>query len=191
VSGANTYVKALADTAPNAEVVGVVTSVTGADDFTFRLYGISTTGVPAGTAGDVYFLSDVTPGLMTTTEPTTIGHVSKPVAILVESSLTMEILDMRGAVIGSQTQYNYVATAIAYLILQSDYTIECTANTFTVTLPTAVGLQGKVYNVKNSGAGVITLAADGAELIDGLGTQPIPAGSSVAVQSNNVGWIII
>lgn len=86
---------------------------------------------------------------------------------------------------------NLVQKTGAYVITSTDFTVECTSGTFTVTLPTAVGINGRIYVVKNSGAGTITLAADGAETIDGSATQPIASGASIMVQSNNSNWIII
>lgn len=53
----------------------------------------------------------------------------------------------------------------------TDYFIDCTANTFTVTLPTAVGVTGRTYIIKNSGTGVITIDGNGTETIDGALTQ--------------------
>jgi hypothetical protein len=87
--------------------------------------------------------------------------------------------------------FNYVAKTATYPIGATDFTIDCTANTFTVTLPTAVGRQGKIYNIKNSGAGIITVACTGGQSIDGIATQTVFSGSSLMVQSTNAGWIII
>ena len=74
----------------------------------------------------------------------------------------------------------------------AEETINCTANTFTVNLPTAVGIQGTTYTLVNSGTGVITLNADGTETINGsltidLSSQYI----SRTVQSDGSNWIII
>ena len=85
----------------------------------------------------------------------------------------------------------YVAKTATYTATISDYTINCTANTFTVTLPTAVGITGRIYIVKNSGVGVITVDGDGSETIDGaatvvLGTQY----ESLTVMSTGASWII-
>jgi hypothetical protein len=71
-------------------------------------------------------------------------------------------------------------------------TINCTGNTFTVNLPTAVGIQGTTYTLVNSGTGVITLDANGTETINGsltidLSTQYI----SRTVQSDGANWIVI
>lgn len=73
----------------------------------------------------------------------------------------------------------------------TDYTINTTSGTFTLNLPTAVGITGRIYVAKNSGAGVVTLDGAGGELIDGLATQAIASGASLTVQSTGAGWIII
>ena len=78
-----------------------------------------------------------------------------------------------------------------HTILLTDDVIECTANTFTVTLPTAVGITGRFYDIKNNGAGVITLAADGSETIDGLATQTIGTMGNLTPMSNGTNWILI
>ena len=35
-----------------------------------------------------------------------------------------------------------------YTISVDDYSVEATANSFDITLPTAVGVKGKIYNIK-------------------------------------------
>jgi len=69
--------------------------------------------------------------------------------------------------------------------------INCTANSFTVTLPTAVGITGKSFTIKNSGTGVITIDADGTETIDGSLTQSLNQYHSRTVISDGTNWIII
>jgi len=85
---------------------------------------------------------------------------------------------------------SYVEKTATYTITASDYTINCTANTFTVTLPTAVGITGRVYNIKNSGTGEITVEGDGTETIEGELTQTLLASSNMQVQSTGSNWII-
>jgi hypothetical protein len=85
----------------------------------------------------------------------------------------------------------YVTKTANYTLTDSDYTVNCTANTFTVTLPTAVGITGRIYNVKNSGTGLITLDAHSTETIDGALTQDISQWESLQVQSTSTGWIIL
>ena len=81
----------------------------------------------------------------------------------------------------------------AYIVdVTTDCVVNCTANTFTVTLPTAVGIEGQYFVIKNSGTGVITIDGDGSETIDGslsfyLSTQY----ESIMVISNGANWAVI
>lgn len=87
---------------------------------------------------------------------------------------------------------SYVAVTATYSVLSSDYTVNCTSSTFTVTLPTAVGATGQVFVIKNSGIGTITIACTGGESIDGSSTKTLSVQySSYMVQSTGSNWIII
>lgn len=77
-----------------------------------------------------------------------------------------------------------------YAISQSDYTIEC-ANALTITLPTAIGLSGKVFNIKNTSASDVTVDTVLSQTIDGESTETIAQYENLTVQSNNVNWIIL
>ena len=85
----------------------------------------------------------------------------------------------------------YVAKTANYTATSANYLIDCTANTFTVTLPTAVGITGRQYVVNNSGTGVITVDADGTETINGALTVTLNQYDSVTVVSNGANWIKI
>jgi hypothetical protein len=88
--------------------------------------------------------------------------------------------------------WQYVSKTANYTATNADYTIDCTANTFTLTLPTAVGLTGRVYVIKNSGTGVVTIATTSSQTIDGSTTQTLSTQySSYRLQSNGTNWIII
>jgi len=93
-----TWTKARADAVATAEAVGIVESAPDADTFVIVYNGtISLSGLSAGA---VYFLSDSTAGLLTTTEPTTVGYVSKP--LLVAKSTTVGVVhNWRGVRIGN------------------------------------------------------------------------------------------
>ncbi len=65
----------------------------------------------------------------------------------------------------------YVAKTANYTLDITDFQVECTANTFTLTLPTAVGIEGRVYSIKNTGAGTITVDGATTETIDGETTS--------------------
>lgn len=85
----------------------------------------------------------------------------------------------------------YVEKTATYTLSSSDYTVNCTSGTFTLNLPTAVGIQGRVYVIKNSGAGTITIDPNGAQLIDGAATLALATTTKVMIQSTNAGWITI
>ena len=73
----------------------------------------------------------------------------------------------------------------------TDYFINCTANTFTVTLPTAVGITGREYIIKNTGTGIITIDTTSSQTIDWATTREIITMESVTVVSTGANWIII
>lgn len=86
---------------------------------------------------------------------------------------------------------SYIAKTANYTATAADQTIDCTANTFTITLPTAVGITGRIYTVKNSGVGSITIDPNGAQTIDSLATATVVSGASITTMSNGANWIII
>jgi hypothetical protein len=85
----------------------------------------------------------------------------------------------------------YVAKTATYTATTDDYTVDCTSGTFTVTLPTAVGATGRVYIVKNSGVGTITVATTSSQTIDGVSTVTLATKAVTRVQSNGSNWIVI
>jgi len=104
-TGANTYAKAQADSAANAEVAGIVSVVTDAANFTLLMGGYwAHANVPAVAAGTVVFLSPTSAGGMTSTEPSTAGQVSKPLGIVVENAAKMLVFNMRGVVLATAAQ---------------------------------------------------------------------------------------
>lgn len=79
-----------------------------------------------------------------------------------------------------------------YSMLLTDYLVNGTTNNFTVTLPTAVGVAGKVYQVKNSGTGTITINTTSSQTIDGNASGTVTLGQydAVTMVSDNSNWII-
>jgi len=86
---------------------------------------------------------------------------------------------------------SYVAKTGAYTLTESDQTVDCTANTFTISLPSAVGIRAKIYNIKNTGTGVITVDGNGTETIDGELTQEVQQWDNISIQSTGSNWIIL
>ena len=109
------------------------------------------------------------------------------------------ILNMSNANTWTRTQtfnggvgYTYVQVGGTYSVLSSDYTVDCKTGTFTVTLPSAVGITGQVYEIKNSGTGVITVATTSSQTIDGVTTQTLAVQyQTIIVQSTGSAWIIL
>ena len=99
------YAYADCTTEPNAEVAGVIISVT-TDTYTLQVHGTVTgDAVPAQAGGTIMFLDDSN-GQMTTTETSTVGEVSKPLAIVTKNDSEMVILTYRGEVVSSSVQTN-------------------------------------------------------------------------------------
>ena len=103
------YAKAQADSAVKAEAVGMVLGVT-TNKFVLGKTGKATKAGWGLTAGAVYFLSADTAGLITTTEPSVVGQISKPVGIAV-STTEMQLLHMRGATVGGTNLYSTISLA--------------------------------------------------------------------------------
>ena len=90
------------------------------------------------------------------------------------------------------TGSSYVSKIANYTLTASDYTVDCTSGTFTVILPTAIGIAGKIYVVKKTTTGIITVATTSSELIDGVLTFALNKNNdSLTFQSTGAGWIII
>lgn len=94
--------------------------------------------------------------------------------------------------LGAALKVKYTPVSGTYTVAAGDCVVDCTANTFTVTLPTAAGVQGQIYTVKNSGTGVITVAAAGGEFIDGAASQILSVQyESITLVSTGTAWGII
>jgi len=90
---------------------------------------------------------------------------------------------------GSQV-VGYRAISALRTLDTSDYLINCTANSFTVTLPTAIGITGQQYVIKNSGTGTITIATTSTQTIDGSSTKTLTQYQNITVVSNGANWIV-
>jgi hypothetical protein len=90
-------------------------------------------------------------------------------------------------------QSAYVAKTALYTIASAtDYCINCTSGTYSITLPTAVSIAGQEFIVKNSGTGVITIATTSSQTIDGQASGSITLNQydSLSVMSDGANWII-
>ncbi len=87
--------------------------------------------------------------------------------------------------------YAYVEKTANYTLTSDDNIVNCTANTFTLTLPTASGIAGRVYRLKNTGGGTVTVATTGAETIDGAASVALGTNSHYTLASTGSNWIVL
>lgn len=104
----------------------------------------------------------------------------------------MAWLDSSGAG-GVAGQVNVTTASGAYTATSLDTVILCNpSSAFTVTLPTAVGIEGKLYYIKRvGGSGAVTVDANGTETIDGSLTRILTSLNAVTIVSDNANWHIL
>lgn len=82
-----------------------------------------------------------------------------------------------------------------YTPSETDHTIlvDATTATVTITLPSAVGITGKLYGIKKlDNVNDVTIDGDGSEEIDGAVDQTISTQYGyISVQSDGTGWHIV
>jgi hypothetical protein len=87
----------------------------------------------------------------------------------------------------------YVAKTGAYTLTVNDYTVEVTTGTHNQTLPTAVGIAGRVYHITNSGTGVVTVATTSSQTFVNVTATPttltLNQFETATVQSNGANWL--
>lgn len=92
---------------------------------------------------------------------------------------------------GAAGTFAWKAVTTTYQITGVDFGISCTAGPYTVTLPTATGCAGQHFEIANLGAGVITLAGLGGQLVDAAASQPIYTGETLYVRSTGTAWEVV
>ena len=115
--------------------------------------------------------------------------------ITASSNSTLTTLSALSLPIAQLTMPITTITAATYSILASDYTIIAnpTSNSIVLTLPTAVGATGRVYNIKRTvqNANSLTINTTSSQTIDGGLTAIITRQSSVTIQSDGSNWWIL
>lgn len=160
-------------------------------------------GVANGIGGSIDFETATTPGFANPlsnqiiskwTDATQSTRTSEFSITGVNSAATGTIFTLQGdgsaKLFGSFT-LPYVAKTSGYTLTSTDYLDNVTSGTNTQTLPTAVAISGRIYVIKNSGVGVVTLATTGGQTIDGSATQTIATLNSLTVMSDGANWIIL
>jgi hypothetical protein len=80
---------------------------------------------------------------------------------------------------------DYTATASDHTIL-----VDCSGGNVTITLPTAVGIAGRMYIIKrvDGSANAANINTNGSETIDGSGAGSVAGLGSIVLQSDNSNW---
>jgi hypothetical protein len=109
--------------------------------------------------------------------------------------VTNSTLSVTGLTTLAGLKTGYVAKTANYTVGANDYAIECTANSFNVTLPTAVGRTGAVFEIVNSGAGTISILTTSSQTFVNVAATPTSltmatVGTRV-VKSNGANWMLI
>lgn len=106
-------------------------------------------------------------------------------------SLGSDSLPFGGLRLSGSVSKAYAAITTGTSLNTTHHIVNCTSGTFSVTLPTAVGISGREYVVKNSGTGVITLATTSGQTIDGFSSLVLSQYDSYTVVSDGANWIIV
>ena len=85
----------------------------------------------------------------------------------------------------------YVEKTANYTLTSSDFTVNCISGTFTISLPSAIGITARAYEITNTGSGVITLDAFGGQTIQGDLNQTIYQDETFIVRSTGANWIVV
>ncbi len=101
---------------------------------------------------------------------------------------TANTLTSTGTMTAAGYNNAYVTKTSTYTAAVTDGVIECLTNAFTINLPTAAGITGRIYTVKNlQTANVCTVDPASAETIDGAATASVVNGA-LTFQSDGTNW---
>lgn len=106
-----------------------------------------------------------------------------------------QALDVVGNIKGKGFFYAYVEKTANYTATADDETINITSGSPTITLPTSVGITGRVYDIVNSNSvGTVTIATTSSQTFMNMATTPttltITGLGSFTVQATGANWII-
>lgn len=97
----STYTLAIASSAAPSQVVGIVSSLNGANVFTITMLG-PVSGLSGLSSGNLYYVSPTVAGAMTLTEPSTAGQISKPIFVA-DSTTSGYFINWRGTPIAASS----------------------------------------------------------------------------------------
>lgn len=164
----STYVLAKADTAANCENVGIVTSVVDTNNFVISC-SPWISGLSGLTAGTVYFQSEITAGLLTATQPTSVGTINKPI-LVADSTTSGYLVNYRGEV-------NTANLAFVRQGLFIQTATQTVANTLVATSAFSTGVGTKAISANTLNVGTVIILTGYAN----LNTIAVSAGNLTVV----------
>jgi hypothetical protein len=172
--------------------IGVVI-VSSTDHFIVCFEG-PVTGLSGLTAGQYYFVSDATAGLLTSTEPVSTTSFSNPLLFAVTTT-TGVVISSRPSSIGATSSPVVVNTSIGVTAAAGQYIFANTGGGgFTVTLPAASANTGLSITVKkvSTDGNTVTIGRTGSDLIDGQTSQAFtaPYTSVTFVSDGSSNWFV-
>ena len=87
--------------------------------------------------------------------------------------------------------FKQITISSSYTATTSDYMIDVTGGTFSVVLPSAVGIQGRLLVVKNNGGGAVTVQPVLGQTIDGKPFVILGETNTIQLASNGSEWVVI
>jgi hypothetical protein len=84
-----------------------------------------------------------------------------------------------------------VSTVSGSTTLDASHNVVLASGTITINLPDASGIAGRVYTIKNTGSGTVTIDPSGSQTIDGAATLPLPQYQYRMIVSDGSNWAII
>jgi hypothetical protein len=92
---------------------------------------------------------------------------------------------------GGGVVFAYSDISVNTALDENNFTANCT-QPITITLPTAIGIQGTIYNIKNSSSGAVSVQCFGSQTIDKENLIKLKRKyESITIQSSGANWIII
>lgn len=170
--------------------------------------GVTINGITAGSNGQYLAISNVTGSSVTLTQAS--GSASAADRLSLANSVNAYIPNRGGAIfiydststvwrlLNITTQFPIFQTkTTTYSALTTDDVILVSASggSWTLSLPTAVGIQGKIYTIKRTDqtlANAVTIDPNGSETIDGASTKKLATQyESYQIISDGSNWQII
>jgi hypothetical protein len=115
------WVKSQANSDTNADVDGIVINIIDANNFEYQVPWVTLDGFTGLTPGTSYFLDPTTAGAYTSTQPNTIGQVTKPVLRALSTTEAI-FIGLRGAVIAPATYTTLTVTGTVGGTGSTDFT---------------------------------------------------------------------